>query len=105
MTQLEKNIQTSIMNYLKKLKDEGHPIYVEKRQAGGYTYKIGLPDIYVVYNGRHIEIEVKRPGGERRACQEKWQEIFESINVPYLCADNLDIVKTFMNKIIEEVKE
>lgn len=101
MTQLEKNIQSSIMNYFKSLKDAGHPVYVEKRQAGGYTYKIGLPDIYAVYNGRHIEIEVKRPGGQRRACQEKWQEIFESINIIYVCADNLDTVKELMNKLIK----
>ena len=63
----EKEIQNSIMSYFKKLKASGIDNYVERRQAGGFAYKMGLPDLWVVIFGKHIEIEVKRPGGQPRA--------------------------------------
>ena len=44
----EKEIQNSIMSYFKKLKASGIDNYVERRQAGGFAYKMGLPDLWVV---------------------------------------------------------
>lgn len=92
----EKSVQNSIIAYCKKLADKGFPIMYERRQAGGFSYKMGIPDIYVVINGIHIEIEVKRPGGQLRPMQEKFRDKCRKLHIAYLCADNLDDVKLFI---------
>lgn len=92
----EKSVQNSIINYCKKLADKGFPIMYERRQAGGFSYKMGIPDLYVVINGIHIEIEVKRPGGQLRPMQEKFKDKCCKLHIAYLCADNLDDVKLFI---------
>lgn len=91
----ERYVQDQILRWLSSLKDAGHPIYWEKRQAGGWSYKKGLPDITGTYYGYHFEIEVKAPGGHRSAEQEKWEMRFKSINVKYLVSDRLSEVKTW----------
>lgn len=92
----EKAIQSSIVSFFKELEKAGKPIFVERRQAGGYSYKMGIPDLYIVINGQHVEIEVKRPGGELRPMQVKFKEMCERRHIHYLCADNLDIVKEYI---------
>ena len=52
----EKKVQNSIMDYLKQLDKDGLPVMVERRQAGGFSYKMGIPDLYAVVNGYHLEI-------------------------------------------------
>lgn len=95
----EKRVQNQIINYIKSLKQQGLPIYVERRQAGGFSYKMGQADLYVVFNGLHIEIEVKRPGGQLRPMQEKWKQSVENFGGLYLCADDIEQVKTFFEKL------
>ena len=92
----EKIVQNSIISYMKSLAERGYPVYVERRQAGGFSYKMGIPDLYGIVNGRHIEIEVKRPGGERSSMQIKQQQKFESVGALYVCADSVDVMKQFM---------
>lgn len=92
----EKRVQNSIINYLKKMKKEGKPVYVERRQAGGFSYKMGIADVYTVIDGFHIEIEVKAPGGKLRPMQEKWKQQCEENNIFYICSDNVD---DFIQKI------
>lgn len=101
----EKEIQNSIISYFKRLNDNGIPCYVERRQAGGYTYKAGLPDLFVCIFGQHIEIEVKRPNGQARAIQEKWAKRFNEIGVHYLLADSLTQVVDLLEKLSIEYKE
>lgn len=97
----EKRVQNQIMTWLNQLKADGHPIRIERRQAGGFSYKMGDPDLWCVYNGIHIEIEVKREkGGELSVMQEKKIEIFNSINCPYILASSVDDVKDFFEKYI-----
>ena len=60
----EKRVQNKIVDYLHALEDEGFPIFVERRNAGGFSYKKGIPDLYAVINGQHVEIEVKRESVE-----------------------------------------
>lgn len=94
----EGQIQTKILVYLKKLQQSGLPLYYEKRQAGGFSYKHGIPDIYGVFDGIHFEVEVKRPGGERRADQVKWEERFKKVfHINYCCVDSIDIFKQWLN--------
>ena len=92
----EKIVQNDIMKYMKSLQEQGYPVYVERRQAGGFSYKMGIPDLYGIVNGRHIEIEVKRPGAERSSMQIKQQQKFEAVGALYICADSVDKIKQFM---------
>lgn len=100
----EKEVQNAIMNYFDKLKQLGINNYVERRQAGGFAYKLGLPDLFVVIFGLHIEIEVKQPGGEVRATQEKWARRFTELGAHYICADSVDTVKKYITKLQGEKK-
>lgn len=87
----EKRIQNKVVAYLKKLEKEGKPIYVERRQAGGFAYKMGIADLYAVINGIHIEIEVKKPGGSLRPMQEKWRDQCLTKNIFWICEDEEDL--------------
>ena len=95
----EKRIQNAIIAYFKKLKAAGIDNYVERRQAGGFAYKMGLPDLWVCIFGKHIEIEVKRPGGQLRATQEKWATRFVEMGAEYICADSVQDVVKLVEKI------
>ena len=90
----EKRIQNAIISYLASLVHSGHPLYYERRQAGGFSYKKGQADLWACYNGKHIEIEVKRIGGQQSSMQEKWEKRCELNNIPYICVSSVDEVKT-----------
>ena len=60
---LESKIQARILKRLKKLND----CYVYKNIV---TSKKGVPDICMVYLGKPIFLEVKRPGGKPTELQE-----------------------------------
>lgn len=98
----EKMIQSKIISYLSKLADEGHPIFYERRQAGGFAYKKGLPDLYIVYNGKHIEVEVKRPGGQLSSMQETWARRFKQLGITHYVADDISKFKLFMKEQIQK---
>ena len=100
MNYSEKDVQNKILNYLKKLKNEGHPIYYERRQAGGFSYKKGLPDIYFTYHGLHFEIEVKSSTGQLSTTQEIWQRIFTKNSTPYVVVNNFEKFKELVDEII-----
>lgn len=97
----EQKIQDKIIKYLEKLDKENEPIFWEKRQAGGFTYRIGLPDLYIVYYGKHIEIEIKAPDGKRSSAQIKWEMKCKQRLIKYGCVKTVEEVK----KILESVKE
>lgn len=66
-------LSRQIEAWLKKKAAEGAPLYWEHRSgAGGFAYKKGLPDFFIVANGRHVEAELKAPGGRLTPMQEKW---------------------------------
>lgn len=96
----EKIVQNKILNYLHLLKEEGLPLFYERRQAGGFSYKMGIPDVYAVYNGKHIEIEVKAPGKQLRPMQIKFKDMCERNNTKYICVDNIDDFKDFFNNVV-----
>lgn len=98
----EKEVQNAIINYFKKLNDSGIKNYVERRQAGGFSYKMGLPDLWVTIFGKHIEIEVKRPNGKLRATQQKWEKRFKELGAIYLCADSVIDVIDLIEKLSVE---
>ena len=91
----EKRVQTAIINYIKKLKESGYCIDVRRTQAGGFSYHKGEPDLHIIYRGEEIDCEVKAPGKDLRPMQKKWAERCEKEwHKKYICADNVDIVKT-----------
>ena len=95
----EKRVQSAIMRKLKELQDSGAPLFFERRQAGGFSYQKGIPDLYAVYNGRHIEIEVKAPGGQQSSMQIKFMERCRKLNMLYVCADCVDDVLRLISSI------
>lgn len=88
----EKHVQNKIIDFLKTI-----PCLVyERRQAGGFNYKAGLPDLWFVYRGVHVEIEVKAPGGEPSSLQIKQEARFELAGANYWRGDSAaDFTKWF----------
>ena len=93
----EKKIQLSIIKYFKKYEELGYPVYIERRQAGGFAYKEGAADLYVVIDGIHIEIETKATNGKQRSMQKKWQQRCEQQwHILYILAYDLNCIKKIM---------
>ena len=97
----EKRIQNALINYLKTLTLK-YPIYVERRQAGGFSYKKGQADIYFVFNGIHVELEVKAENGQLSSMQQKWRDMCIKNNILWICAQNVDEFKAFMSEHFSE---
>lgn len=92
----EKKVQNKIEKYLDELISQGIPIYYERRQAQGVGYKYGLPDLFLVINGIHVEVEVKAPNGDVRAAQEKWEMRFKNLGILYTRPHSLEEFKNFI---------
>lgn len=94
---IEKKIQASIISYLKHC---NLPIFYEKRQAGGYNYRKGIPDLYVVINGKHVEIEIKKEDGKRSNLQIKRENWFKEKNIDYYVCRSLEEFKEIIKKYL-----
>lgn len=81
----EQKVQNKIIKFLKD-KD----IYYEKRQAGGFTYRSGLPDVWFIYKGKHVEVEVKSATGGRSPLQIKWGDYFIQHNTLYTYVNSFE---------------
>lgn len=101
----EKKVQSAILNYFEKLKNDGYPIYFQRREAGGASYHVGSADIFLVWGPYHIEIEVKAPGGELSSMQEKWKDKMINNGTPCIVVDNIDYLKQIINKYFIGYKE
>ena len=97
----ESKVKKKIHDYLTKLEKEGKPVYHEVREAGGLTYKKGLPDLWVVVNGLHFEIEVKAEDGRRSTLQYKWEEIFRKRHIIYACVNSVEEVAILVNVLLD----
>lgn len=91
----EAKVKKKIDEYLDMLKKTGHPIIFERRNATGLNYKEGKPDLWVAYNGFHIEIETKQFGGEVRTRQEKWERTIKNAGSLYIRTDDPQEVINF----------
>ena len=96
----ETRVKNKILDYLKQLVKEDQPIFFERRQAGGFSYKKGIPDIYAVINGTHLEIEVKKPGGELSAMQEKFRDMCKRKNICWICVENISELKQMVINLL-----
>ena len=100
----EQALTDKILKYFEELKDRGHPIYWEHRSGqGGFGYKKGAPDFFVVYDGLHIEVEVKGVDGRQSTMQQKFQWKCEQIyHIPYCCPHTWEEFITFITPYIKE---
>ena len=89
----ESVVATQINDWFKELKQQGFPLLLFRRQAGGFSYKKGLPDYYGSFNGRHFELETKKYDGEQSVMQQKWQKIFEENGDMYFLANDFNSFK------------
>lgn len=97
----EKKVQNSLIKYLTELKTSGKKIFFERRQAGGYSYKKGIPDLYAVVYGLHVEIEVKQKFGSLSTMQEKFRDMCKKNDILWICCDDVSQLKEFIEKIME----
>lgn len=87
----EKKVQDKIISYLDSIHKSGAlPLEWFRRDAIGPNYKKGLPDLWVIVNGHHIEIEVKAPGKARTTMQLKWEQRFRACHIPYMVVDSFE---------------
>lgn len=63
------DVQTPILRFLKEQKDSGVALIYERRQANGWSYHKGKPDLWFVLKGLHVEIETKVKSGKRDTMQ------------------------------------
>lgn len=96
----EKYVQNQILDYLKKLKKDNQPIFFERRNASGVNYKTGIPDIYVVWKDKHIEVEVKSATGKLSIMQEKFRSNCYRIGTPYICPHSFEEFQKEFKKLI-----
>lgn len=94
----EGKVLSAITYFLREEMKAGR-CYYERRQAVGLSYRKGIPDIWFTKNGKHCEVEIKRPGGTRSTLQYKYEDIFKKINVAYACVDSFDKFKEFYDSI------
>lgn len=95
--QPESKIADKCLDYLFALKEGGAPIYFEHRSgSGGFAYKKGIPDLFIVIGSTHIECELKTPAGHLSALQEKYKMIFEQMGTPYINPHSFEEFKSFL---------
>lgn len=89
----EKKVQNQIIDFLE---NQNNLVY-ERRQAGGFNYRAGLPDVWFVFNGRHCEVEVKAPGGVVGSLQLKHEAAFKQAGSLYWRGDSFSDFLAWFN--------
>lgn len=98
----EGKVKKQITDYLESLHKE-KKVWYQRREAIGFSYKKGVPDLYAVCKGYHIEIEVKRGiGGELSTMQEKFRSECKNYGMIYILADSLYEVKNVIDLLLSE---
>lgn len=97
----EQSVQQSILEFLKPYSyEQGGPIIIHVRSGKSGEPK-GAADIWLCVNGVHVEVEVKKPGGERSSDQERWERICRLTGAPYIVVDNLPEFIEFITPYIK----
>lgn len=96
----EAKVTKLVIEYLDELIKEGAPLYYEHRSgSGGFNYKKGVPDLFVVIAGVHLEIELKGIDGSRSAMQDKFKWRCETQwHIPYCCPHSFEEFKKFFEE-------
>ena len=93
----EGKVLSAVTSYLRIEMKNGR-CYYERRNAVGLNYRKGIPDIWFTKNGKHYEVELKRPGGTRSTLQYKYEKIFKELNTEYVCIDSFEKFLEFYHK-------
>ena len=98
----EAKLTDKVEAYLDDLQKRGLPLFYEHRSgAGGFAYKKGSPDFFVVINGIHIEVELKAPDGKRSTMQDKFKWRCENEwHIPYCCPRTLEEFKQYLEQFL-----
>ena len=97
----ERKVKNQINKQIKLYQNLGIKIYGESRVAAGVNYKKGTPDMWIVLNGKHIELEIKREeGGVLSTSQIQWQKYFDNLSISHYVISNL---ADFINIIEKEL--
>lgn len=100
--QLESLITSKCTKILDDLRAKDYPVYYEHRSGGGgYSYKKGIPDLFIVINGMHIECEMKTAFGHLSPMQEKWKMKCEKLNIIYMNPHSVDEFKEFVFRLLK----
>jgi hypothetical protein len=100
LKQLEKEIQLGICDYLALRKhffwrQNTMPVYDSTKQMyrpmPRYSLN-GVPDILLIYKGRFIGLEVKRPGGSQSDNQKEFERRTKEAGGEYYIVTSLDDV-------------
>ena len=98
----EAKLQKDCIKYLEQLEKQGHPLLHFRRDTSAINYRNGLPDIWCVVNGHHLEIEFKDPDGKPSSLQLVWERKFKLANTPYLRTSSFDEFKNFILKYLPQ---
>lgn len=100
--QLESKISEKCLKYLTELKGRGVPLeWFHRSGTGGFAYKKGIPDMYIIIGSTHIECEMKTPYGHLSIMQEKWRDRFIRNGTPYINPRSFDEFKAFIDKYVD----
>ncbi len=99
---LEAKLTDELLGWLKEKASEGAPLYWEHRSGSvGWSYKMGVPDLWVSANGHHLEIELKAPNGKLSAAQEKFSwRCRSSWNIPHIVPRTLKEATDFIESYL-----
>ena len=100
----EQQLTKNVLHYLEGLRENGAPLYYEHRSGQvSAGYKKGTPDLFIVYDGRHFEVELKGLYGKRSTAQDKWKWKCETIwNIPYCCPHTFEEFKSWFEGLIKK---
>ena len=100
----EQKLTRQILAYLKELSEKGAPLYWEHRSGqGGFGYKKGLPDLFLVLAGEHLEVELKGEKGKRSAAQDKFAwKCRDVYGIRYCCPHDFGEFLRWIEPILEE---
>lgn len=99
--QEESKLTDLCLSYLETLEKEGVPIIREHRSgSGGFNYKKGIPDVYVIIGPIHIECELKTPSGQLSSMQEKYKYRFIKNGTPYINPRTFEEFKNFIDSFL-----
>lgn len=93
----ETRVKNKIMKFIEPF-DQRHSgdLYQHRRDAIGANYEKGLPDLWILINGTHIEVEIKKPGGKRTPEQERWERRLKAVGAVYWLIDDAEEFKSLL---------
>lgn len=101
-TTKESKLARDFIKWLDELIEQGKPVYYEHRSgSGGFNYHRGVPDLFIVIEGLHIECELKAPDGKLSGDQEKFRWKCERRGTPYLCPRTFEEATDYIKKILD----